>query len=146
MLHFITARKQVFRRWVIQVSQAFLGGEGLNVRQPCHFTIQCVQISIKGYNPLHIFKMSVFRVQDVHVKVNTLKFAIRDSKHDFLYKTLRVSDHLPLVLSRDRSKRLLGMCWSLGLSTLMASSLLFVIIWKVLRPQRLSRMSVLFYS
>ncbi|KAF8813295.1 hypothetical protein BYT27DRAFT_7206900 [Phlegmacium glaucopus] len=28
-------------------------------------------------------------VQDVHVKVNTLKFAIRDSKHDFLYKTLR---------------------------------------------------------
>jgi hypothetical protein len=32
---------------------------------------------------------SVFRVQDVHVKVNTLKFAIRDSKHDFLYKTLR---------------------------------------------------------
>ena len=28
-------------------------------------------------------------MQDVHVKVNTLKFAIRDSKHDFLYKTLR---------------------------------------------------------
>jgi hypothetical protein len=28
-------------------------------------------------------------VQDVHVKVNALKFAIRDSKHDFLYKTLR---------------------------------------------------------
>lgn len=32
---------------------------------------------------------SVFRVQDIHVKVGTLKFAIRDSKHDFLYKTLR---------------------------------------------------------
>lgn len=32
---------------------------------------------------------SLFRVHDVHVKVNTLKFAIRDSKHDFLYKTLR---------------------------------------------------------
>ena len=32
---------------------------------------------------------SVFRVQDVHVKINTLKFSIRDSKHDFLYKTLR---------------------------------------------------------
>ena len=31
---------------------------------------------------------SVFRVLDIHVKVNTLKFAIRDSKHDFLYKTL----------------------------------------------------------
>ena len=28
-------------------------------------------------------------MHDVHVKVNTLKFAIRDSKHDFLYKTLR---------------------------------------------------------
>jgi hypothetical protein len=34
-------------------------------------------------------RSSVFRVHDVHVKVNTLKFAIRDSKHDFLYKTLR---------------------------------------------------------
>jgi hypothetical protein len=32
---------------------------------------------------------SVFRVQDINVKVGTLKFAIRDSKHDFLYKTLR---------------------------------------------------------
>ena len=28
-------------------------------------------------------------MQDVHVKINTLKFSIRDSKHDFLYKTLR---------------------------------------------------------
>ncbi len=32
---------------------------------------------------------SVFRVQDVNVKIGSLKFAIRDSKHDFLYKTLR---------------------------------------------------------
>ncbi|KDR72326.1 hypothetical protein GALMADRAFT_213339 [Galerina marginata CBS 339.88] len=32
---------------------------------------------------------SVFKVADVHVKVDTLKFAIRDSNHDFLYKTLR---------------------------------------------------------
>ena len=32
---------------------------------------------------------SVYRVQDINVKVGTLKFAIRDSKHDFLYKTLR---------------------------------------------------------
>jgi len=31
----------------------------------------------------------VFRVHDIDVKVGTLKFAIRDSKHDFLYKTLR---------------------------------------------------------
>jgi len=28
-------------------------------------------------------------VHDVNVKVDTLKFSIRDSKHDFLYKTLR---------------------------------------------------------
>jgi hypothetical protein len=34
-------------------------------------------------------RSSFFRVQDVHVKINALKFAIRDSKHDFLYKTLR---------------------------------------------------------
>jgi hypothetical protein len=34
-------------------------------------------------------KSSVFKVKNVHVKVDTLKFSIRDSKHDFLYKTLR---------------------------------------------------------
>lgn len=34
-------------------------------------------------------KSSVFKVHDVHVKVDSLKFRIRDSKHDFLYKTLR---------------------------------------------------------
>lgn len=32
---------------------------------------------------------SVFKVQDIIVKVGTLKFSIRDSKHDFLYKTLK---------------------------------------------------------
>lgn len=32
---------------------------------------------------------SVFSVQRVHVKVDSLKFSIRDSKHDFLYKTLK---------------------------------------------------------
>ncbi|CAL1710558.1 unnamed protein product [Somion occarium] len=32
---------------------------------------------------------SVFTVKDVHVKVDTLKFSIRDSKHDTLYNTLR---------------------------------------------------------
>lgn len=31
----------------------------------------------------------MFKVQRIHVKVDTLKFAIRESKHDFLYKTLR---------------------------------------------------------
>ncbi|KAF9035150.1 hypothetical protein BJ165DRAFT_1510493 [Panaeolus papilionaceus] len=34
-------------------------------------------------------KSSVFRVQTVDVKVDSLKFSIRDSKHDFLYKTLK---------------------------------------------------------
>lgn len=32
---------------------------------------------------------SVFHVKDVIVKIDTLKFSIRDSKHDLLYKTLR---------------------------------------------------------
>jgi hypothetical protein len=31
----------------------------------------------------------VFKVKSVIVKVDTLKFSIRDSKHDFLYKTLK---------------------------------------------------------
>ena len=34
-------------------------------------------------------KSSVFKVKNVNVKVGTLKFSIRDSKHDVLYKTLR---------------------------------------------------------
>ena len=32
---------------------------------------------------------SVFKVKSVRVKVDSLKFSIRDSKHDILYKTLR---------------------------------------------------------
>ncbi|KAH7912681.1 hypothetical protein BJ138DRAFT_1147826 [Hygrophoropsis aurantiaca] len=34
-------------------------------------------------------KTSVFKVKNVNVKVDSLKFSIRDSKHDLLYKTLR---------------------------------------------------------
>lgn len=34
-------------------------------------------------------RSSVFKVRNVHVKVDTLKFSIRDSKHDLLYKTLK---------------------------------------------------------
>lgn len=34
-------------------------------------------------------KSSVFKVKNVRVKVDSLKFSIRDSKHDILYKTLR---------------------------------------------------------
>jgi len=32
-------------------------------------------------------KSSVFKVKAIDVKVDTLKFPIRDSKHDFLYET-----------------------------------------------------------
>ncbi|KZT38525.1 hypothetical protein SISSUDRAFT_986068 [Sistotremastrum suecicum HHB10207 ss-3] len=32
---------------------------------------------------------SVFHVKDVHVKIDTLKFSIRDAKHELLYKTIR---------------------------------------------------------
>lgn len=34
-------------------------------------------------------RSSVFKVTDIAVKVDSLKFSIRDSKHDLLYKTLR---------------------------------------------------------
>jgi hypothetical protein len=34
-------------------------------------------------------RSSVFKVKDVHVKVGSLKFSIRESKHDLLYKTLK---------------------------------------------------------
>ncbi|KAF8805918.1 hypothetical protein BYT27DRAFT_7191832 [Phlegmacium glaucopus] len=57
------------------LADVLLGGEGLNA---------VIHLVSSKHD-----RSSVFRVQDVHVKVNTLKFAIRDSKHDFLYKTLR---------------------------------------------------------
>jgi hypothetical protein len=34
-------------------------------------------------------KSSVFKVKSIRAKVDSLKFSIRDSKHDILYKTLR---------------------------------------------------------
>jgi hypothetical protein len=34
-------------------------------------------------------RSSVFKVKDVNVKVDSLKFSIRDSKHDFLYKVIK---------------------------------------------------------
>jgi hypothetical protein len=57
------------------IADVLLGGEGLTV------TIHLVSTKRD--------QSSVFHVQDITVKVGTLKFAIRDSKHDFLYKTLR---------------------------------------------------------
>jgi hypothetical protein len=57
------------------VADVLLGGEGLSA------TIELVNTKRD--------KSSVFKVHAVNVKVDTLKFAIRDSNHDFLYKTLR---------------------------------------------------------
>ncbi|KAF8956220.1 hypothetical protein BDZ97DRAFT_1852748 [Flammula alnicola] len=57
------------------IADVLLGGEGLSA------TIDLVSTRRD--------RSSVFRIHDVHVKIDTLKFAIRDSNHDFLYKTLR---------------------------------------------------------
>jgi hypothetical protein len=57
------------------MADVLLGGEGLAV------TIHLVSTKRD--------RSSVFRVHDINVKVSNMKFAIRDSKHDFLYKTLR---------------------------------------------------------
>ena len=57
------------------LADVLLGGEGLTVT---------AHIASAGKD-----QSSVFKVKNVHVKVGTLKFSIRDSKHDVLYKTLR---------------------------------------------------------
>lgn len=57
------------------LADVLLGGEGLSVT---------AHVASAGKD-----SSSVFKVKNVHVKVGTLKFSIRDSKHDLLYKTLR---------------------------------------------------------
>jgi len=57
------------------IADVTVGGEGLTA------TISLVSAGKD--------KSSVFKVHGVHVKVDSLKFSIRDSKHDFLYNTLR---------------------------------------------------------
>jgi hypothetical protein len=56
------------------VADVLLGGDGLSA------TIHLVSSS----DPT-----TLFDIETINVKVDTLKFAIRDSKHDLLYKTLR---------------------------------------------------------
>ena len=56
----------------------------------------------------------------------------------------KLSDHSRLVSSSDRYRKPSKMRWSLGLSTLMGSSSPFVIVWRVLRIQRV--LAVLIYS
>ncbi|KAI5117290.1 hypothetical protein M0805_006812 [Coniferiporia weirii] len=57
------------------IADVILGGEGLSA------TIHLVSTTKD--------RSSVFTVKNVNVKVDTLKFSIRDSKHDTLYNTLR---------------------------------------------------------
>ncbi|KAI8986640.1 hypothetical protein BD414DRAFT_486634 [Trametes punicea] len=57
------------------LADVLLGGEGLTI------TAHVVSADKD--------RSSVFKVKNVHVKVATLKFSIRDSKHDTLYNTLR---------------------------------------------------------
>jgi hypothetical protein len=57
------------------LADVLLGGEGLTAT---------IHLSSADKD-----RSSVFKVKNVVVKVDTLKFSIRDSKHDFLYKTLK---------------------------------------------------------
>jgi Protein of unknown function (DUF4449) len=57
------------------LADVLVGGEGVSA----HVTLSSTTKD----------KSSVFRVDDVTVKVDSLKFSIRDSKHDLLYKTLK---------------------------------------------------------
>ncbi|TCD61093.1 hypothetical protein EIP91_009046 [Steccherinum ochraceum] len=61
------------------LADVLLGGSGLTV------TAHVRSTSKPGKDD----PASVFTVQSVNVKVDTLKFSIRDSKHDLLYKTLK---------------------------------------------------------
>lgn len=57
------------------LADVVLGGEGLTA------TVHLVSADRD--------KSSVFKVKNVNVKVDSLKFSIRDSKHDFLYKVVK---------------------------------------------------------
>ncbi|KLO12225.1 hypothetical protein SCHPADRAFT_905341 [Schizopora paradoxa] len=60
------------------LADVFLGGKGISVK---------IQISSTMEDRAN--GASLFKVKSVNVKVDALKFAIRDSKHNLLYKTLR---------------------------------------------------------
>ncbi|TFK64315.1 hypothetical protein BDN72DRAFT_846705 [Pluteus cervinus] len=57
------------------LADVIMGGEGMKI--------------IVGLASAQKDRSSVFHVEDVYVKVDQVKIAIRDSKHDLLYKTLR---------------------------------------------------------
>jgi len=58
------------------LADVLLGGEGLSAK-----------VHIKSAPPKD--KSSVFHVKEVRVKLDSLKFSVRDSKHDALYKMLK---------------------------------------------------------
>ncbi|QRW17273.1 hypothetical protein RhiXN_05275 [Rhizoctonia solani] len=58
------------------LADVLLGGEGMSAK-----------VHIKSAPPKD--KTSVFYVKDVRVKIDSLKFSIRDSKHDALYKIVK---------------------------------------------------------
>lgn len=68
-----------------------LGGQGLTVCVPYNIlrTLTASQATVHLVSA-NKDKSSVFKVKSVRVKVDSLKFSIRDSKHDILYKTLRL--------------------------------------------------------
>ncbi|KAG2338803.1 hypothetical protein BDR05DRAFT_951623 [Suillus weaverae] len=57
------------------IADVILGGQGMTA------TIHLVSADRD--------RSSVFKVKNVHVKVDSLKFSIRDSKHDIVYKSLK---------------------------------------------------------
>lgn len=57
------------------IADVVLGGQGMTV------TIHLVSADKD--------RSSVFKVKNVHVKVDSLKFSIRDSKHDIIYKSIK---------------------------------------------------------
>lgn len=61
------------------LADVFLGGRGITA------TVTIVNNQASSTKS----QTSLFRVKTVNVKVDALKFSIRDSSHDLLYKTLR---------------------------------------------------------
>lgn len=43
----------------------------------------------RAYDVMFCLQSSVFKVKNVNVEVDMLKFSVRDSKHDFLYKMFK---------------------------------------------------------
>jgi hypothetical protein len=76
------------------LADILLGGEGLTVSFPELIISTASEHGLFAQATVHLVsagkdKSSVFKVKNVSVKVATLKFSIRDSKHDLLYKTLK---------------------------------------------------------